>query len=82
MRPPRPPEVMRGRPGEPHETIGDAGSLVAQGRYSPDGVILKGDCRPDQAVQLAVMGIGRPISAVSRSCIWVHCLTASGWWPR
>jgi len=31
MRLPRPPELMRGRPGQTHQTIGDAGRQVAPG---------------------------------------------------
>lgn len=82
MRLPRPPELMRGRPGPTHQMIGGAGRQVAPGLVWPDGVVVTGDCRRGQAVQPAVMAISGPICAVPGGYIRVCYLTASGWWPR
>ena len=82
MRLPRPPELMRGRPGQRHQTIGDTGRQVAPGLDWTYGVVVIGDCRRGQTVQLAVMAISRPMSAVPGSYIRVRYLTVSRWWPR
>ena len=65
--------LMRGRPGQTRQTIGDAGRQVAPGLDWPHGVVVIGDCRRGQAVQPAVMAISRPVSAVPCSYIW--CVT-------
>ena len=47
MRLPRPPELMRGRPGQTHQMIGGAGRQVAPGLDWPDGVVgTAGAARP------------------------------------
>jgi len=79
MRLPRLPELMRGRPGQTHQTVGDTGRQVAPGLDWTYGVVVTGGCR---RVQPAVMAISRPISAVLGSYIRVRYLTVSGWWPR
>jgi len=82
MRLPRPPELMRGRPGQRHQMIGDTGRQVAPGLDWTYGVVVTGDCWRGQTVQLAVMAISRPMSAVPGSYIRVRYLTVSRWWPR
>jgi hypothetical protein len=79
---PRLPELMRVQPGQRHQTIGVTGRQVAPGLHWTYGVVVTGDFRRGQTVQLAVMAISRPISAVPGRHIRVCYLTASGWWPR
>jgi hypothetical protein len=79
---PRPPELMRGRPGQRRQTIGAAGRQVAPGLDWTYGVAVTGDCWRGQAVHLAVMAISGPICAGPGSYIRVRYLTVSGWWPR
>jgi hypothetical protein len=79
---PRPPDLLRGRPGQRHQTIGDTGRQGAPGLDWTYGVVVTGDCRRGQTVQPAVMAVSRPISAAPGSFIRVRYLTVSGWWPR
>ena len=82
MRLPRAPELLCGRPGQTHQTIGDTARQVAAGLDRTYRVVVTGDCRRGQTFQPALMAISRPISAVPPSYIRVRYLTVSRWWPR
>ena len=68
--------------GKLPRVLGQAGGALVKGFNAPNRVVLTGNARPGQTIQLAIFGVNGPLSDPPSNFIWVRSATLDFFTPE